>query len=133
MPASDANPVKIFYNSACPVCNAGIQSICDNIDSQTVLLHDVHTTSANNLEPVNDVIHELNAEREFIRERLHVIDSNEEVKVGIDALITLWGQSSNQNWKAGILQIPLVHGISRVSYNIFARLLYWWNRYQKRW
>ena len=61
----DSKSLKVYYNSACPVCRAGINSQrtrmtgCD-VDVEWI---DIHT--------LPDRLKEIGAEQEFVRERLH--------------------------------------------------------------
>lgn len=121
-------PSKVFYNSACPVCNAGIKDqrrrmeACGNKDAEWV---DVH----NNPDAASEVGHSL----EEVRERLHVKEDSGKLNIGIDAFICLWQQTPGQRWLAKFFQLPLIRPLSRLAYNGFARLLYAWNRALKHW
>ena len=76
---------------------------------------------------------DISADLEFIRERLHAIDENGNVQVGIDAFITIWTHSPGERWKASLISLPVIRQLATFGYNIFARLLYKWNRGRGRW
>lgn len=122
---TDREKIKVYYNSACPVCNYGINRQKERMGGCDVDWLDVH----NNIESRK----EISADLEFIRERLHAIDENGSVKVGIDAFITIWKRSPGEHWKASIISLPVIKQIATVSYNIFARILYKWNRILGHW
>jgi len=86
---------------------------------------DVHTD--------DNACHEIGAEREFVRERLHVVSENGEIKVGVEAFQVIWQRSPSDRWKARLLSLPVVKQISTVLYNAFARILYRWNRWMGHW
>ena len=118
---------KVYYNSACPVCDAGIgyqrRKLKDSADEVDWI--DVHRCN----EAASDVASSL----EFVRERLHVVDENGTIHVGAEALAELWGKTRNQRALSKLVRIPGVRTLSRWLYNGFARLLYWWNRKNLRW
>ncbi len=117
--------IKVFFNSACPVCNAGIASQKKKMDSCGVEWKDVHIDNA--------LVSNLNVDLEFVRERLHVVDENGDLQVGFNAFIALWRNSPNEQWKAKISSVPIIKSVFNRVYNIFAKGLYSWNRAKKHW
>ncbi|MBS0299541.1 MAG: DUF393 domain-containing protein [Proteobacteria bacterium] len=121
-------PAKVYYNSACPVCNAGIKNqrqrmqLCGIKNIEWV---DVHNNP--------DAVSETGNPLEQVRERLHLKDDSGELHIGIDAFIHLWQRTPNQCWLAKLLQLPVIGSLARYAYNGFARLLYCWNRALKHW
>ena len=121
-------PGKVYYNSACPVCKAGIKdqqrrmAACGVKDIEWV---DVHTHP--------DAVSELGESLEKVRERLHVKDASGGIDVGADAFLNLWSQTPGQSWVAALLRLPILKQLVRLTYNIFARLLYRWNRAMRHW
>jgi len=123
--ANKPDTIRVFYNSACPVCNAGIKSQQKKSSISKVEYEDVHLD--------NDLAEQLNAPLEFVRERLHVVDENQQLQVGMDAFITIWRHSPKERWKATLFSLPGVHAVSVLGYNVFARGLYRWNQSKKHW
>jgi len=117
--------IKVFFNSACPVCNAGISSQKKKTIACKVEWKDVHLD--------HELVKELTADLEYVRERLHVIDESGQLKVGYDAFITLWNHSPNEKWKAKLSSLPVINQTLNIIYNIFAKLLYKWNRHKNHW
>lgn len=120
-----ANLMKVYYNSACPVCKAGIEgqkkkdSVCE------IQWNDVHKE--------NGLVQEIDTDLEFVRERLHVVDEDGQLQVGFDAFLAIWRNSPKETWKARFFELPVIKQLSRVAYNIFAAMLYAWNRALKHW
>ncbi|HSC15429.1 MAG TPA: DUF393 domain-containing protein [Gammaproteobacteria bacterium] len=122
-----AGKAKVYYNSACPVCNAGIQyqqrklgAACDDVE-----WIDVHAR--------NEAASELNRDLELVRERLHVVDEAGGLHVGADAFAELWSKTPGQSAWARVVRAPGIRSLSRWMYNGFAALLYRWNRINGRW
>ena len=119
---------KVYYNSACPICKAGIESQRQHLEQcgiDDIEWIDVHGNPT--------AVSEVDSSLEQIRERLHFQDSDGVLSTGIDAFIHLWQQSPSQRWLAKILQFPVIKLLAQVSYNCFAKLLYRWNRLLKHW
>ena len=118
---------KVYYNSACPVCKAGIEFQQRKLGeaSEGVEWIDVHR--------YNEAACEVNPDLELVRERLHVVDETGGVHVGADAFAELWSKTPGQNAWARIVRAPGIRPLSRWLYNGFAALLYRWNRINRRW
>lgn len=121
-------PTKVYYNSACPVCNAGIKDQRQHMKKCGV--NDIEWVDVHN-NP--DRVAEVSSPLEQVRERLYVKDDNGELNIGIDAFIHLWQQTPDQRWLAKLFQLPAIRSIARLAYNGFAKLLYLWNRALKHW
>jgi predicted DCC family thiol-disulfide oxidoreductase YuxK len=119
---------KVYYNSACPVCNAGIKDqrrrmeACGIKDIEWI---DVHTHP----EAAADV----DAPLEAVRERLRVRNPDGRIDVGADAFIRLWSQTPGQRWLAKMARLPVLKQFAQWGYNAFARWLYRWNRAKRHW
>lgn len=120
--------MKVYYNSACPLCRAGIESERCRIEAvspRAVEWIDVHMDPASVRGIAKDV--------EYVKERLHVATADGRLHVGVDAIAALLGEIPGQRWIARLIALPVIHGIGRVAYNVFARALYRWNRARGRW
>jgi predicted DCC family thiol-disulfide oxidoreductase YuxK len=119
--------LKVYYNSACPVCDAGISAekrrmeAC-SIDAQWI---DIHKQP--------DALNAIGASQEFVRERLHVVDEAGELHVGASAIGALWSQTPQRARIAAFMRRPLIRALAGWSYNVFAAALYRWNRVRGRW
>lgn len=117
--------VSVLYNSACPLCDAGIRREKQRMQDCNVDWIDIHTESG--------VLENTGLEKEAVRQRLHVIDRVGNQSIGIDAFIALWHISPTQAWKARLFSAPVIHGLSALSYNAFAWVLYKCNRLLGHW
>lgn len=122
---NDKEKIQVYYNSACPVCNAGISAQKAKMENCPVEWQDVHLN--------NSAVEKIAAELEFVRERLHVIDEQRKLNIGLDAFIAIWRNSPKEKWKARLFALPIVRPLSANAYNLFAALLYRWNRAKKHW
>lgn len=121
-------PSKVYYNSACPVCNAGIKD--QRRRMQECGVNDIEWVDVHN-NP--DAVSEVGSSLEQVRERLYVKDDKGQLNIGADAFIHLWQQTPNQRWLARLFQLPVIRSLARLIYNSFAWLLYRWNRALKHW
>lgn len=117
--------IKVYYNSACPVCKAGIEGQKGKTTACQVEWADIHRD--------NSAVNEIGESLEYVRERLHLVDEDGIKRMGVDAFIVLWRHSPGERWKARLFSLPLVHGLSQLAYKAFARLLYRWNRAKHHW
>jgi predicted DCC family thiol-disulfide oxidoreductase YuxK len=118
---------KVYYNSACPVCYAGIKLQRRKLRGCPARVDwiDVHSDNA--------AAGEIGADLEFVRERLHVVDDSGEIRVGSEAFSALWKLTPHQGWLAGLSALPVIRTLFRWAYNGFAAALYRWNRRRGRW
>ena len=121
------NKTKVYYNSACPVCDAGIRYQRRKLENSAAEVEwiDVHRS--------NEAAADVSSNIEFVRERLHVVDENGTVHVGSEAFAELWGKTQGQRVLSRLVRVRGIRTLSRWLYNGFARLLYWWNRKNQRW
>lgn len=118
---------KVYYNSACPVCNAGIAYQRRKLGDASTEIEwiDVHNDNA--------AVCEIGADLEFVRERLHVLDEDGALHVGADAFAEIWSNTPGQSALARVARVPGLRQAWRGLYNGFAALLYRWNRLKRRW
>lgn len=124
---SDTPRPQVFYNSACPVCKAGVESQRADMQACGIDVEwiDVHAQP--------DAVDQVGASLEDVRERLYVRDEHGNVRIGADAFSELWRRTPGQRWLAGIAQAPLLRPLWHRLYNVFARQLYRWNRRKGHW
>ena len=119
---------KVYYNSACPVCNAGVKGQRERMEAcgvTDVEWIDVHSNP--------QAVREVGADLETGRETLHVKTADGEIARGADAFTALWSRTRGQHWLAALVRLPLLHALSQLAYKVFARLLYRWNRWLGHW
>jgi predicted DCC family thiol-disulfide oxidoreductase YuxK len=124
-----APQLTVYYNTKCPVCNAGIDwqrsRLFRAARAGLIEFRDI------NLEP--DALSRFGARLEDIRRRLHAIDGDGRLHVGADCAIAIWRNTPGDAWLARLLGSPVFHPIARVVYDRFADLLYAWNRRKRHW
>lgn len=121
-------PDKVYYNSACPICNAGIKNQRKRMEAcglKNIRWIDVHTNPG--------ALSEIDASLNQVRERLYIKDLNGQLNVGVDAFIYLWSQTNGQRWLARLFRFPIFNQFSRWMYNFFAKFLYRWNCSNRHW
>jgi len=121
-------PTKVYYNSACPVCKAGINhqkqrmQQCGVDDIEWIDVH--HEPGA---------VCELNIPLEQVRERLHIRNADGKLCIGVDAFADLFERTPSQREWVKLLRLPVIKSVAPFLYNGFARLLYRWNRMLNHW
>lgn len=121
----DSKKTIVYYNSACPVCDAGIGAQKSKMPACDMVWVDVQTHP--------EAVIELGMELEAVRERLHVKTEAGQLVIGSEALTTLWSKTPSQQKWSRLAQWPIVRELLAIGYNVFARCLYQWNRWEKRW
>ena len=118
---------RVYYNSACPVCKAGITAERRRMESCHLDVEwiDIHRDPGR--------LEEIGASQEFVRKRLHVVDDTGAVRVGAEAFGALWQQTPQMRPLAKLLRIPGMRTVASSAYNVFAAGLYRWNRWHRRW
>ncbi len=124
-PPQTAAKIRVYYNSACPVCKAGIAAQQNKPALCGISWEDVHADQA--------LVQQLGADLEFVRERLHVVDEHGSLQIGFDAFLTIWRNSASEQWKCRFFSLPGIRHGGRLAYNLFAALLYRWNRWLQHW
>jgi len=121
--------LTVFYNTKCPVCDAGINSQHDKlvqlVKSGKVEFLDI------NLEP--DALAAFGCGLEDIRKKLHALDGQGQLLVGADVAIAMWAITPGQKWFGKFAGSKLVRPVARISYNILAHFLYKWNLRRGHW
>jgi predicted DCC family thiol-disulfide oxidoreductase YuxK len=119
--------VKVYYNSACPVCDAGIKDQRRRMEACSAQVEWV------DIELAPDAVKEIGVSLELVRERLHVVDETGVTRVGAEAFAVLWEQTPEQRKLARFIRFPIIRLMVRLFYNVFAAALYGWNRAKDRW
>jgi predicted DCC family thiol-disulfide oxidoreductase YuxK len=120
---------KVYFNGACPVCNAGIarqrkrmmeEGVENAIEWCDINRHP--TAVASRGVAIEDV-----------RRKLYVEDERGGLHIGASAFAALWLQTARQRWLGRLVQMPVVSALARRGYDAFAAVLYAWNRRKGRW
>lgn len=117
------NDLTVYYNSACPVCEAGICYQRKLMSEQNIVWIDIHNQA--------EEFSKSGLDLESVREQLHVIDTRGNIYIGDLALASLWHRTSHQRFLAQI--VKYAHFITKPTYILFAKCLYRWNRSRGHW
>ena len=124
-----SSQLTVWYNSKCPVCNAGIDwqrgRLVRAARTGGIEFRDI------NLEP--DALARFGASLADVRRRLHGVDADGRLHVGADCAIAIWRATPGDRWLAWLVGLPGIHQISCFGYDRFADLLYAWNRRKGHW
>jgi predicted DCC family thiol-disulfide oxidoreductase YuxK len=127
--SSVASKLTVWYNTKCPVCNAGIDwqrnRLVRAAKAGAIEFRDI------NLEP--DALARFGAGVEDVRRRLHAVDAEGRLYLGADCAIAIWRRTPGDIWLGRALSAPLIHPIARFAYDRFADWLYAWNRRKGHW
>lgn len=121
--------LTVWYNTRCPVCNAGINRQRGRL---------VRTARADAIEfrdigQQPDALLSFGAGVEDVRRRLHAVDSEGRLYIGIDCVIEIWRRTPSDAWLGRVAGLPWLRRIARFGYDRFADLLYAWNRWRRHW
>ena len=120
-----SSTLTVWYNTKCPVCNAGIEWQHRRLVRAAIEFRDI------NLEPA--ALSRFGAEVEDVRRRLHAVDGEGRLLVGADCAIAIWLRTPGDVWLGQVLSLPVIHRVTRLGYDRFADLLYAWNRWEEHW
>jgi predicted DCC family thiol-disulfide oxidoreductase YuxK len=124
-----SSKLTVWYNTKCPVCNAGINRQKNRLvraaRAGLIEFRDI------NLEP--DALARFGAGVEDVRRRLHAIDAAGRLHVGADCAIAVWLATPGDAWLGRALGLPGMRQMTRFAYDRFADLLYSWNRRKGHW
>lgn len=122
-------PFTVWYNTRCPVCDAGIsrqkRRLIEAVKSGAIAFSDI------NLEP--KALSRFGVDIEDIRRRLHAVDDAGRLVTGADVAIEIWRRTPGEAWLAALFGNRAVLPLTRFGYDRFADLLYAWNRRKGHW
>ncbi len=121
--------LTVWYNTKCPVCNAGI-------DWQRNRLARAARSGAIEFRDIDDepdALSRFGANVDDVRRRLHGVTADGRCFVGIDCAIEIWRRTPGENRLAQVVGLPGIHWLARIGYDRFADGLFAWNRWCGRW
>lgn len=129
MTSSALPKLTVWYNTRCPVCNAGIDRqrhrLVRAAQAGAIEFRDI------NLEP--DALARYGASLNDVRRRLHATDADGRLYVGADCAIAIWLRTPGDAWLGRLAGARALRLLTRLVYDRFADLLYAWNRHRGRW
>jgi predicted DCC family thiol-disulfide oxidoreductase YuxK len=121
--------LTIYYNTRCPVCDAGIDwqrnRLLAAVRAGTIEFRDI------NEEP--DALARFGAGVDDVRRRLHATDEAGRLIVGADVAVALWRLTPGQGWMVQLFGNRVMLPLTRFAYDRFADLLFAWNKRNGRW
>jgi predicted DCC family thiol-disulfide oxidoreductase YuxK len=112
-PAEDGDhgACAVYYNGACPVCGPEIKRFrrAARQSAATFAWHDLAATP--------EALQSRGVSATAARRRLHAIDSQGRLHVGIDAFALIWQQLPRYRWLAPLVRLPVVHGVAVALYD----------------
>lgn len=128
-PAREIEPLTVWYNTKCPVCNGGIDwqrnRLVRAARDGAIVFRDI------NEEP--DALASFGADVNDVRRRLHAVDAAGKLHVGADCAIEIWRRTPGDQWVATLVGAPVIRPVARIAYDRFADLLFAWNRWMGHW
>ncbi len=119
------SPLTVWYNTKCPVCNAGIDwqrnRLVQAVRAGAISFRDI------NAEP--DALPGIGIEE--IRRRLHGRDEAGKLYIGADCAIEIWARTPGDAWLAWAA--TRCRPVANWIYDRFADMLYAWNRRRGHW
>jgi predicted DCC family thiol-disulfide oxidoreductase YuxK len=115
---------RTFYNANCPVCSAGVAHIRRLTGGGDDLWVDITARP--------DALMNYGADVEAVKKRLHVIDRQGVLRVGVPAFAALWDETPRYRPLARIVRLPVVRQAAAASYELLAIVLYAWNKRRER-
>ena len=114
--------VTTYYNGACPICRREIEhykrvTACDN---RELTWCDISRQPA--------AVAALGLDQEAVKRRLHVVDGNGRLLIGVPAFAALWSEIPRYRWLATFVGLPGVRQMAAGVYELLALWLYRRNR-----
>ena len=104
--------IKVFYDGKCGMCSREIRHYMKISPRETFIWRDI----AN--EPQH--LKEINVSQSYALKRLHVIDQDGKIQVGVDAFIAIWSKIPRWRLLAFLCAMPGIKFTLGVLYNKFA-------------
>lgn len=114
-----------LYNGSCPVCRTEIEHY-QRLDAGSKRKLGWHDISGPDEPPTCGV------GSEAMRRRLHVLDSDGRLLVGVPAFARIWELLPRYRWLARLVRLPVVSTLAPYLYEPLAAGLYTWDRQRRR-
>ncbi|MFY8275218.1 thiol-disulfide oxidoreductase DCC family protein [Pseudoalteromonas sp. SSDWG2] len=108
--------LTLFYDGACPLCNAEITKLKSYDSEQRITFVDINNE--------RDFIYYPQVSFEQAFDTLHAIDCDGRILLGLDANIAAWNAVGKYRW-LNVLRLPVLRLISDACYRLFAKHRVW--------
>lgn len=126
---TDEKPVEVYYNSACPVCRAGMDEQCEALERA----EQAYAASLVDMTGAPEALRDDGLTLDDVRRHFYVRDHEGNLYRGADAAAILWRMTSRRRWLGWLISRPALRWLARVFYDWLADRLYNWNRRNGRW
>jgi predicted DCC family thiol-disulfide oxidoreductase YuxK len=116
-----------LYNGSCPVCRVEIDHYRSQDARQNLGLGwvDIGRTPA--------AAEALGFDPDAVRKRLHVLDAEGKVHIGIDGFLLLWSHLPRYRWLGRLVAKPWLKPLAVALYDrVLAPLLFAWDRRRRK-
>jgi predicted DCC family thiol-disulfide oxidoreductase YuxK len=121
--------LTVWYNTRCPVCDAGIgwqrHKLLVLVRSGRVAFRDI------NEQPEALAAHGVSVDD--VRRRLHATDEEGRLITGADVALLLWKLPPGEGRLAKVLGNRMMRPVTRFGYDRFADVLFAWNKWKGHW
>ena len=114
------NP-QILYNGKCPVCSAGIRQ------ARRLSARPVEECGWIDVTQTPDALARHGLTLRDVQYRLHVLDAQGDMQVGVPACAALWDDMPRYRWLARLMRLPVIRTIAAGLYEALAYALFRWN------
>jgi predicted DCC family thiol-disulfide oxidoreductase YuxK len=128
-PTMTGRRLVVWYNTRCPVCNAGI----DWQRSKLLAAVRAGDISYRDINEQPNALASFGVSLDDIRRRLHATDETGRLIVGADVAIAMWQVTPGEGWLASLFGNRLMLPLTRFVYDRFADVLFAWNRWKGHW
>jgi uncharacterized protein (TIGR01777 family) len=117
---------KILYDPACPVCDVEMRRYCKDATKRGIKwsFADVAASS--------EVMTQCAIESDTARRRVYIIDAENRIHSGLDAIALIWATLPDWRWAARIVSLPIVHQVANLFYDLVLAPTIWrWSTYRR--
>jgi predicted DCC family thiol-disulfide oxidoreductase YuxK len=119
--------VTVYYNGQCPVCRAGVADHRRRAEAARASCDWVDVSER------PDALAARGVALDDVRLRLHAVDAEGRLRVGVEAFAAIWRELPGWRGLAWLAGLPGLRGALRWLYDRVAYRLYAWNRRHGRW
>lgn len=120
--------LEIYYNGACPVCDAEMTHY-----SRIARRHELPLRFIDAIVSRNQLA-SCGLRREHLERRVYIRDERGRIRSGLGAILILWRQLPGYRWLARVVGLPIIRSLGEHAYDhVIAPTLAWWaNRRLRR-
>ena len=104
--------IKVFYDGKCGLCSKEINYYKSIAPKNTFEWYDIATNQS-------DLKHIKVSQYDALM-YLHVLDKQSNLRIGVDAFISIWCELRFWNLLSILIKLPFIHSLAKFMYKIFA-------------